>query len=94
MARQRSSASMWRLRGYLRPYLGRFSVMFVKASIGIGATIVPSVTLGCEAIIGAGSVVLEDVPSLATMVGVPARPIRLAGASEDEVAMLLPAQSL
>ena len=62
--------------------------------VGIGATIVPSVTLGCEAIIGAGSVVLEDVPSLATMVGVPARPIRLAGASEDEVAMLLPAQSL
>jgi len=62
--------------------------------IGIGATIVPSVTLGCEAIIGAGSVVLEDVPSLATVVGVPARPIRLAGASEDEVAMLLPAQSM
>lgn len=45
MARQRSSASMWRLRGYLRPYLGRFSVMFVMASIGIGATIViPLVT--------------------------------------------------
>ena len=45
MARQRSSASMWRLRGYLRPYLGRFGVMFVMASIGIGATIViPLVT--------------------------------------------------
>ena len=36
---------MWRLRGYLRPYLGRFSIMFVMASIGIGATIViPLVT--------------------------------------------------
>lgn len=45
VAKQRSSASMWRLRGYLRPYLGRFSVMFVMASIGIGATIViPLVT--------------------------------------------------
>ena len=45
MTKQRSSASMWRLRGYLRPYLGRFSIMFVLASIGIGATIViPLVT--------------------------------------------------
>lgn len=59
--------------------------------VGLGATIVPKVTLGCEAIIGAGSVVLEDVPALATVVGVPARPIRLASASEEVAAMLLPA---
>lgn len=64
------------------------------AFVGIGATIVPSVTLGCESIIGAGSVVLEDVPPLATVVGVPARAVRLASASEDEAAMLMPAQSL
>ncbi len=61
------------------------------AFVGIGATIVPGVTVGCEAIIGAGAVVLEDVPSLSTVVGVPARRIRLASASEDEAAMLLPA---
>jgi sugar O-acyltransferase (sialic acid O-acetyltransferase NeuD family) len=59
--------------------------------VGLGATIVPKVTLGCEAIIGAGAVVLEDVPPLATVVGVPAKPIRLAGASEEVAAMLLPA---
>jgi sugar O-acyltransferase (sialic acid O-acetyltransferase NeuD family) len=60
--------------------------------IGIGATIVPKITLGCESIIGAGSVVIEDVPPLATVVGVPARRVKLAAASEDIAAMLLPAQ--
>ncbi|HEU5484783.1 MAG TPA: ABC transporter ATP-binding protein [Microlunatus sp.] len=45
MAKQRSSTSMWRLRGYLRPYAARFIIMFVVAAIGIGATIViPLVT--------------------------------------------------
>jgi sugar O-acyltransferase (sialic acid O-acetyltransferase NeuD family) len=62
------------------------------AFVGIGATVVPKITLGCESIIGAGSVVTEDVPPLATVVGVPARQIRLASASEDVAAMLLPAR--
>jgi ATP-binding cassette subfamily B protein len=45
MAKQRSSASMWRLRGYLRPYRARFIVMFFLAGIGIGAGIlIPLVT--------------------------------------------------
>jgi UDP-N-acetylbacillosamine N-acetyltransferase len=60
--------------------------------IGIGATIIPKVTLGCECIVGAGAVVIDDIPPLATVVGVPARPIKLATPSEDEAAMLLPAQ--
>lgn len=59
--------------------------------VGIGATVVPKVTLGCEAIIGAGAVVIQDVPPLATVVGVPARQVKLAAATEDETAMLLPA---
>ncbi len=63
------------------------------AFIGIGATIVPKVTVGCESIVGAGAVVIEDVPALATVVGVPARPVKLATASEDVVAMLLPARA-
>ncbi len=57
--------------------------------VGIGATIVPHVTLGCESIVGAGSVVLEDVPELATVVGVPAKSVRLCNASEDDAAMLV-----
>lgn len=58
--------------------------------VGIGATVIPKVTLGCEAIVGAGAVVLEDVLPMATVVGVPARPVKLASASEDIAAMLLP----
>jgi sugar O-acyltransferase (sialic acid O-acetyltransferase NeuD family) len=63
------------------------------AFVGIGATIVPKITLGCESIVGAGSVVIEDVPALATVVGVPAHRVKLANASEDIVAMLLPAHA-
>ena len=45
MAKQRSSASMWRFRGYLRPYRCRFVVMVFFAGIGIAAAIVvPLVT--------------------------------------------------
>ena len=62
------------------------------AFVGIGATVVPKVTLGCEAIIGAGAVVLHDVPPMATVVGVPAREVKLISADEDSAAMLLPAR--
>jgi sugar O-acyltransferase (sialic acid O-acetyltransferase NeuD family) len=61
--------------------------------VGVGATVIPKVTLGCESIVGAGTVVIEDVPALATVVGVPARRIHLASASEDVAAMLLPAKA-
>ena len=59
--------------------------------VGIGATVVPKVTLGCESIIGAGAVVLHDVQPMATVVGIPARPIKRALASEEFAAMFLPA---
>jgi len=59
--------------------------------VGIGATVIPKVTLGCESVVGAGAVVTADVPALATVVGVPARPIKLAATSEDLAAMLAPA---
>ncbi len=61
--------------------------------VGIGATVIPKVTLGCESIVGAGAVVIEDVPALATVVGVPARRVKLASADEDVAAMLLPARA-
>lgn len=63
------------------------------AFLGIGATVIPKVTIGFESIVGAGAVVIDDVPPLATVVGVPARAIALAGATEDEAAMLLPAHA-
>ena len=41
--------------------------------IGSGAIILPGVTVGDDAIIGAGSIVTRDVPAGATVVGNPAR---------------------
>ena len=43
--------------------------------IGGGAIILPGVTIGDDAIIGAGSVVTRDVPDGATVAGNPARKI-------------------
>lgn len=46
-----------------------------RASIGSNATILPGVTIGANAIVGAGAVVTHDVPDHAIVVGVPARVI-------------------
>ena len=46
------------------------------ARIGGGAILLPGIEIGEEAFVGAGAVVLEDVPPLAVVVGSPARKIR------------------
>jgi acetyltransferase-like isoleucine patch superfamily enzyme len=46
------------------------------ASIGSGATILPNLTVGEYAIVGAGSVVTKDVAAHSIVAGNPARPIR------------------
>ena len=43
------------------------------AFIGVHCVILPGVTIGERAIVGAGSVVTRDVPEGSTVVGVPAR---------------------
>ena len=46
------------------------------ASIGSGAVILPGVTIGAYAVVGAGAVVTHDVPEFLTVAGVPARSLR------------------
>jgi acetyltransferase-like isoleucine patch superfamily enzyme len=45
------------------------------ADIGVNSIILPGVTVGREAIVGAGAVLTKDVPDYATVAGVPARVI-------------------
>jgi UDP-perosamine 4-acetyltransferase len=47
------------------------------AFIGMGARIIQCRTVGAGAIVGAGAVVISDVPAGATVVGVPARVIKV-----------------
>ena len=47
-----------------------------RASIGSGATILCGVTIGEEAVVGAGAVVTRDVAARTVVAGNPARPIR------------------
>ena len=46
-----------------------------RASIGSNATILPGITVGKQAIIGAGAVVISDVSDYSIVAGVPARVI-------------------
>jgi UDP-2-acetamido-3-amino-2,3-dideoxy-glucuronate N-acetyltransferase len=50
-----------------------------RASLGSGAVIMGGITIGENAIIGAGAVVTHDVPDNAVVAGVPARTMRPSG---------------
>jgi len=55
------------------------------ASIGTGTTILPNVSIGENAIVGAGSVITRDVPANAVVAGNPAKVLRyLQGAEKNE----------
>jgi UDP-2-acetamido-3-amino-2,3-dideoxy-glucuronate N-acetyltransferase len=54
------------------------------ASIGGGAVIIPGLTIGEKAMVGAGSVVTKSVPAGAVVVGNPARVIRLLTEASNE----------
>jgi acetyltransferase-like isoleucine patch superfamily enzyme len=50
-----------------------------KVWLGAGVTVVPGVTIGDCAVVGAGSVVTNDVPANTIVAGVPAKLIRATG---------------
>ncbi|WP_241004259.1 acyltransferase [Conexibacter sp. SYSU D00693] len=47
-----------------------------KTNIGLGAMVLPGVTIGVNCVIGAGAVVVSDVPDNAVVVGNPGRIVR------------------
>ncbi|MGS3161960.1 MULTISPECIES: DapH/DapD/GlmU-related protein [Aeromonas] len=47
-----------------------------NCSIGANATLLPGITVGRHAMVGAGAVVTKDVPDYAVVVGNPAKIIR------------------
>jgi UDP-2-acetamido-3-amino-2,3-dideoxy-glucuronate N-acetyltransferase len=60
----------------------RYARTLVKrgASIGANATILPGLTIGAKAMVGAGAVVTRDVPPMAVVAGNPARIVGYDGA--------------
>lgn len=52
------------------------------AWIGAGATVLPGVTVGAYAIVGAASVVTHDVPDYAVVVGNPAKVVKMLDAAK------------
>ena len=61
-----------------KEYPDQFSGITIRhnASIGANATLLPGITIGKYAMIGAGAVVTNDVPAHAVVVGNPANIIR------------------
>lgn len=70
-----SDANFSELMERIAPIRGRI-VINDDAWIGTGAIILPNVTIGRAAIVGAGAVVTRDVPDGAVVAGVPARLVR------------------
>lgn len=50
-------------------------------TLGANATLIGDITVGKEATVGAGAVVVEDVPPGATVTGVPAEPVERTGST-------------
>lgn len=68
-----------------RQHPKEYAKTFVKkgASIGAGATLLPGITIGANALVGAGSVVTSDVPPSSVVVGNPARIVRYVDALQQ-----------
>ena len=71
-----------RARASSRGYTPHPPMIEDDVSIGAGAGILPGVRLGRGCLVGAGAVVTRDVEPYQTVVGNPARPLRVTAALE------------
>jgi serine O-acetyltransferase len=67
----------------------KFPTLGNRVFIGAGAKIVGGVVVGDDVMIGANAVVVKDVPSNSTAVGVPARCIPRKSASQQDCALVV-----
>lgn len=79
-----SSPSFSHLHQVYKSFGGKI-VIEDDAWIGTGAIILPNVTVGRGAVVGAGAVVTKDVPPYTVVVGIPARPIKRIRLETQEV---------
>lgn len=70
-----SAPNLSRIRPYVKVANGKIKIEN-DAWIGVGAIILPNVTIGKGAVVGAGAVVITDVPPYTVVAGVPAKVIR------------------
>ena len=66
-------------RGKRHPTLGNHVV------VGTGAKVLGNITVGDNSKVGAGSVVIHDVPAHSTVVGIPGRVVRRSGCTESDM---------
>ncbi len=66
-------------KGKRHPTVGDGAIIYA------GAKILGAVTIGAHSVIGAGSVVLKDVPPYATVVGVPGRIVKIKDTTSIDV---------
>ena len=71
--------------------IGNDCVLYQGVTLGAGASILGPVTIGEHSKIGAGSVVLKNIPPHSTVVGVPGRIVKQNGIKiEDDMSQSLP----
>jgi acetyltransferase-like isoleucine patch superfamily enzyme len=70
-----SNPNFSRIRPFIEDIHGYIEIED-DAWLGTGAIILPNVRIGTGAVVGAGAVVLKDVPDFTVVVGVPAKEIK------------------
>lgn len=71
-----SGPNLSRIEPYVKVVNGGKIRIESDAWIGAGAIILPNVTIGEGAVVGAGAVVIKDVPPYTVVAGVPAKEIK------------------